>query len=79
MNAIADRLKYIREKLNLTQGELALKLNISQQAYSRYERGLRRPSHKVLVALSEIFGLDVNQFYRLEVKDMKSEIGRAHV
>ncbi len=35
-----DRLQYIRESKNITQKKLAEALNIKQQQYARYEKGV---------------------------------------
>jgi transcriptional regulator with XRE-family HTH domain len=72
MDKIAERLKYLRQKAHFTQKEIATKLNISQQAYSRYEQGIRRPNANILISFSDLFGLDVNDFYIEELKDYLS-------
>lgn len=58
MNCI--RIAEQRKLLGLSQEELATKLNISQKSISKYERGDRRPSYEVLVAMASLFGVSVD-------------------
>lgn len=58
MNCI--RIAEQRKLLGLSQEELAAKLNISQKSISKYERGDRRPSYEVLVAMASLFGVSVD-------------------
>jgi len=52
---IANNLISLRKKHNLTQNELAEKINYSDNAISRWERGEVTPSIETLVQISEIF------------------------
>lgn len=51
---------------NLTQFELGAKINYSDKAVSRWERGEAIPDAKVLVQLSEIFGVTVDDLLKNE-------------
>lgn len=51
LKGIGDRIRAARERLNLSQEDLALRLGKTQNAISLYERGLRA------IHLSEIDGL----------------------
>lgn len=44
MATFGERLKELRQKKNITQGELAEDLGINKQTISDYERGVRRPA-----------------------------------
>jgi transcriptional regulator with XRE-family HTH domain len=57
---LAERLKFFRESLGLTQEEFAKKLNTTQAVISNYERGARVPTADFLNRLTEIFHLDIN-------------------
>lgn len=52
---IADRIKELRERVNLTQSELAKRLNITRSSVNAWEMGISAPSTQYLVELSEIF------------------------
>ena len=51
------RLKYYREKSNLSQAELSKKLNMSQQAISAYENGTREPDIKTIDIICNFFNI----------------------
>ena len=62
----------LRNAHNLTQFELGAKLNYSDKAVSRWERGEAIPDAKVLVGLSEIFGVTVDDLLKnSEVKSTR--------
>ena len=58
------RLKDLREDSDLTQEELATKLDLTQRAYSHYENGNRDIPLEVLIKVADIFGVTVD--YLLE-------------
>lgn len=62
----------LRTAHHLTQFELGEKLNYSDKAISRWERGEAIPDARVLVQLSEIFGVTVDDLLKnSEVKSTK--------
>ena len=54
-------IKKLREDKKLTQEELAKMIPISRQAVSKWERGLTIPDPQILIKLSEIFNLSINE------------------
>ncbi|MBQ6816738.1 MAG: helix-turn-helix transcriptional regulator [Clostridia bacterium] len=54
----------LRTSHNLTQFELGEKVNYSDKAVSRWERGEAIPDARVLVQLSEIFGVKVDDLLK---------------
>lgn len=50
-----ERIRNLREDNDLTQTELAAKLNISQRTYSHYEMGSRKLPLDILVALADYY------------------------
>ncbi|MDN5464181.1 MAG: helix-turn-helix domain-containing protein, partial [Lactococcus lactis] len=52
---LPERLKTLRSEIKLTQKEVADKLNISQQSYAKWEKGITLPANKNLQKISEIF------------------------
>ena len=67
--------KYIYElriKNNLTQKDLADKLSITSQAVSKWERGITIPDSSVLIKLSEIFTVSINEILAGEKIPKKS-------
>jgi len=57
--ALNDIIKLKREEMNLTQEELAKRLNVSRQAVSKWEAGLSRPSDENLKRLSKLFNIEL--------------------
>lgn len=64
-DVISKNLVYLRKKNNLTQLELAEKINYSDNAISRWERGEVTPSIEILEILAN--------FYKVSVKDLLEE------
>lgn len=56
-------LKSLREEKNLTQDELAKKINYSRDVISRIEKGLSMPSHDKVVILAEIYDVTIAEIY----------------
>ena len=55
----------IRKKLNLTQAEMADKLDISFSYYQKIENGYRKPSYNFINKFTEIFPeVDVSIFFQ---------------
>ncbi len=57
---IGNKIKMVRESINLSQEYVATKLNISQQAYSRMEKNPDNISVSRLRELSAILGVPFN-------------------
>lgn len=53
----AEKLKTLRKEKNITQMKMAYLLNITQGAYSKYERGESYPSLGTLLEISNILGV----------------------
>jgi len=54
------RLKELRGNKKLTQAEVANRLHISREAYSRYESGEREMTYDTLIYLAELFSVSVD-------------------
>ena len=57
-------LKYFRSVKGYSQQKVADTLGISRQAYGNYENGKRQPNNEMLVKLSELYGVSVDQLLR---------------
>lgn len=64
------RIRDLREDRDLTQKEMAKRLNCSQQVYSNYELGQRDIPTDILIKLSAIYGVSVD--YILGISDCPS-------
>lgn len=70
-----------RKELGMTQGELGAKVNVTDKAISRWERGVGFPDIKLLEPLAEALQISVQELMRCErmkteqiVVDMTDEI-----
>lgn len=61
-NFIAERIKYHRKKLDLTQAELAEMVELSDQHLSRIESGCYVPSLKTFFMLVNTLKIDLREF-----------------
>ncbi len=60
---VANNLVKYRKGANLTQIELAEKLNYSDKAVSKWERGENVPDAYVLKLLAELYGISIDDFF----------------
>ncbi len=51
----------LRKEKNLTQEQLAEQLNISNRAVSKWERGINLPDASLMMKISDIFGITINE------------------
>ena len=59
-NIISKYLQLLRKKHNYRQDELAKKLDISRQAVSKWETGAAIPDLEVLLKISKLYGITIN-------------------
>lgn len=60
MGDLARRIIDLRERNNMTQVELAKKINLSKSKMSKIESGDRRVTSDELAALAEVFGVSTD-------------------
>ena len=65
--SIGEKLKLARKKANLTQGELAEKLQVYQKDISRWERGERTPSLEIFAKICKILKISADEI--LDIKN----------
>lgn len=56
---IGERIMALRKEKNISQTELAKRLNVSRQAVSKWEQGISSPDTERLIQLAEILGTEV--------------------
>ena len=57
---LASRLKELRLSNNLTQEQIAQKLNITRNAYTLYETGKNNPTIETLKKLADIYKTSID-------------------
>jgi transcriptional regulator with XRE-family HTH domain len=60
--SFGDFIRYKRENLGLTQGEVALLAGTTQGYLSKVEKGSREPTLTLALKLCEVLKLDINDF-----------------
>ena len=58
---MGERIRSLRTALGMTQGDLAEKMNVTDKAVSKWERGLSRPDIDSLPKLAETLGTTVQE------------------
>ena len=64
-NIVAKNIYELRKKNNMTQLELAEKLNYSDKTVSKWEKGENSPDITVLVEIANIFGVSLDYLVKL--------------
>ena len=62
-----EKLKARRKELKLTQKDIADQLDISYQAYSAWERGVKQPSKEKVKQLEQILDVPIGYFTEIEI------------
>ena len=60
MTSIGERIYDLRNRNNMSQGNLADKLDVSRQTISKWENNMCLPEAEKLLQLSEIFGVSID-------------------
>lgn len=60
-------IKELRKKSNMTQKELGEKLNVTDKAVSKWERGLSFPDITIINSLAETFGITSSEILNAEL------------
>ena len=61
-----DKLKELRHSKNLSQMQLANKLNISQSAIAKWELGKTEPTASAIILIAKFFGESTDYILGLE-------------
>ena len=70
---IGKNITRLRKIANMTQLELAEKLNYSDKSVSKWEQGNGIPDVRILMQIAELFGVTLDDLVH------EQQIGRAHV
>ena len=74
MNTIAEKIVSRRKELNMTQKELAEKLEISDKTVSRWETGKQIPDALAMPEIAKALKISVGELYgEKEKEDFKKE------
>lgn len=76
---VGARIKKHREKQNISQDELALKVFVSRQTISNWETNKSYPDIKSLTMLSNIFHVTLDDFIKRDIKEMKRIVSKEKI
>ena len=65
-----NKLKVARAEMDLTQGELAEKINVSRQTINAIESGKYVPSTVLALKMAKVFDKNVEELFFLEDSDL---------
>jgi len=65
MDKFCERLKELREDLNLTQDALAKATGYSQSAIAFWEKGVKKPNFYAIIKLAEYFEVTTDYLFGL--------------
>ena len=68
MTSIGERIYDLRNRNNMSQGNLADKLDVSRQTISKWENNMCLPEAEKLLQLSEIFGVSIDYILKGETE-----------
>ena len=71
MNMISKYLRFLRKGHSYTQDDLAKKLNISRQAVSKWETGTAIPDLEVLLKISKLYDITINDLLEPKIQPQK--------
>jgi len=63
---VGNNLKEARKFKGLTQKEVAAKLNMTQQQYSRFENGVFELNYEQILSLCKLYEITPNELFNLE-------------
>ena len=66
MSLLVTRMKAYREKLSMSQNELAQKVGVRRETIVRLEKGRYNPSLKLAMDISRELGTSVEEMFQLE-------------
>lgn len=76
---VGARIKKHREKQNISQDELALKVFVSRQTISNWETNKSYPDIKSLTMLSNIFHVTLDDFIKRDIEEMKKIVSKEKI
>lgn len=69
-----EKLSSLRKQANLTQSDLAEKLNVSRQAITKWENGIGLPDLDNIKKLSSIFNTSIDELLDYKAEEIKLEL-----
>ena len=71
---VGEIISYLRKEKNMTQNDLAEKMNVTDKAVSKWERNLSCPDVNSISKLAEILGVSVEELLNAQTKQEDSKV-----
>ena len=71
ISIISAYLQFLRKSHNYTQEDLAKRLDISRQAVSKWETGATIPDLEILLKLSKLYGVTINDILEPQIQPQR--------
>lgn len=68
---LKDKIKHLRKQNNLTQDDLAKRLDVAKTTVSTWERGANRPLMDKIVVMSDMFNVPISYFFDEPTEDIE--------
>lgn len=65
-----EKIKTLRKKIGMTQGQLADKLGVTRQTVSKWENGMSVPDADILTNMADIFDVTVSELLGYDAEDV---------
>lgn len=73
MSVLADNMRYLRAKLNLSQQKVAENLLITRGRYAKYEDGASEPPIQILLKISKYYKVSIDLLVSVDVRKYSLE------
>ena len=70
---IAENIKMLRKQHNLSQEQLAEKLNVSRQSVSKWESGLAYPEMDKVLQICKMFNVNIDDLFNQDIKEVNKD------
>ena len=71
INIISKYLQFLRKSHNYTQDDLSKELGLSRQAVSKWETGMTIPDLEVLLRISKLYGITINDILEPKIQQQR--------
>lgn len=78
LSYMAERISSARKDMGFTQEELSVRLGVSAQAVSKWERALSTPDVELLLALSQILNISVDMLLKADAQPLQKAAESAY-
>jgi len=73
MSLFSDNLRFLRDKKNVSQDEMAEQLSVSRSSYAKYELGLVDAPHRVLLDASRFYQISLDLLLTVDIRKVDVE------